>query len=91
MELTTEVRYVDQGIFLVMVGVIVLFAIGFALLVTAIVGGEMGLFWFSARRRWGPPEDSDIVHPPEQHPLRTGVIGLGLMVIAVLIGIALSG
>jgi hypothetical protein len=73
--------------FIVVIGVFAVFFWGLVLAVQGFVGGEpVNAEAFLIGR--ADPDHSGIVHPPERHPVRLFLIGVGVMILAVLLGAA---
>ena len=79
----------DQGMFLVVGGVFLLFLFGVVLLVTGIVGRDPDAYALEIGHRWNRRK-REVVEGPAQHRLRTALIGITMMVTAVGVAVALS-
>jgi hypothetical protein len=76
--------------FIVVIAVFSVFFLGMVLVIQGFVGKDPEL---PEARLLLPPVDverRDREHPPERHPIRLVVIGVGLMALAVVLGIILS-
>ena len=64
--------------------VFAVFGLGLVFVFQAIVGKEINTGWL---RLPFDPDRPGMQHPPERHPVRLFLIGLGLMVAAVILGL----
>ncbi|MDJ0767808.1 MAG: hypothetical protein QNJ12_03405 [Ilumatobacter sp.] len=79
----------DQGMLLVVGGVFLLFLFGVILVVTGIVGADPDAYALEIGHRWNRRK-REVVEGPSQHRLRTALIGIAMMAIAVGIAVLLS-